>query len=78
MKATDPSALLSRVDHLVYAVPDLDRGIAYIEQLLGIRATLGGRHVGRGTHNALLALGPRPVNTAANQSNRPSSPAFLK
>jgi len=59
MKATDPSALLSRVDHLVYAVPDLDRGIAYIEHLLGIRATPGGRHAGRGTHNALLALGPR-------------------
>src|SRR5215208_6799850 len=60
MKTTnaDPSAALSRVDHLVYAVPDLDRGIAHIEQLLGVTATPGGRHAGRGTHNALLALGP--------------------
>ena len=60
MKITnaDPSTALSRVDHLVYAVPDLDRGIAHIEQLLGVTATPGGRHAGRGTHNALLALGP--------------------
>jgi len=57
--SADLSALLSRVDHLVYAVPDLDRGIAHIELLLGIRATPGGRHAGRGTHNALLALGPK-------------------
>src|SRR5215210_173965 len=55
----DTSALLSRIDHLVYAVPDLDRGVAHIEQLLGVRATPGGRHAGRGTHNALLALGPK-------------------
>ena len=50
--------VLVRVDHLVYATPDLNRGIDDLEKLLGIRATPGGQHLGIGTRNAVIALGP--------------------
>ncbi|HEV7610954.1 MAG TPA: VOC family protein [Steroidobacteraceae bacterium] len=46
------------VDHLVYASADLERGIAEVEQVLGVRANLGGKHPLWGTRNALVGLGP--------------------
>src|SRR6185295_12719908 len=48
---------LTRIDHLVYATPDLARGAGEIEALTGVRASPGGKHLAWATHNCLLALG---------------------
>ena len=47
------------IDHLVYGVPDLPAAVADVEERFGVRAQAGGKHIGLGTHNALIALGPR-------------------
>jgi hypothetical protein len=49
---------MQQIDHLIYAVPDLERGMDSIERRLGVRPVPGGRHPAFGTHNALLSLGP--------------------
>jgi hypothetical protein len=79
------------LDHLVFGVPDLDQGIALIERQTGVRPAFGGRHPGRGTHNALMALGGRQyleiIAIDPSQTNAPgllfpelrtlSEPAFV-
>ena len=46
------------LDHIVWAVPDLDEGVALITELTGVAPVSGGIAPGRtAPHNALLALG---------------------
>ena len=51
--------LRTSLDHLILGASDLAVGIEFVEQRTGVRAAFGGVHPGRGTHNAVLSLGPR-------------------
>ncbi|MBX3139703.1 MAG: VOC family protein [Trueperaceae bacterium] len=46
------------IDHLLFAGDDLAELESELSASSGVRATRGGRHVGQGTHNALVGLGP--------------------
>ncbi|MEM8708499.1 MAG: VOC family protein, partial [Actinomycetota bacterium] len=49
--------LEARLDHLVYATPDLAATVAQITEEWGVTPTPGGRHDGLGSANELLAIG---------------------
>jgi Glyoxalase-like domain len=67
------------IDHLVYAVPDLATAVADVTERFGVRAEPGGQHAGRGTHNALLALGLIPflINWGDTEHPARSAPPGL-
>ena len=49
--------MIERFDHLVIAARDLDAAARQYRDALGFEVRPGGRHTGRGTHNALIRFG---------------------
>jgi hypothetical protein len=47
-----------RIDHVLYAVADLDAGATRLEEELGLESVPGGTHPAWGTANRVVQLGP--------------------
>ncbi len=50
---------MSNIDHIVYVCSDLENEIQRFQKILGIKISYGGRHLDKGTHNALFRIGER-------------------
>lgn len=49
--------LVFDLDHIAIAAENLDDGVAWVEDRLGVAMSGGGKHPAMGTHNRLLSLG---------------------
>ena len=66
-----------RLDHIVIGAANLERGVAYVREMLGVEIPPGGEHFHMGTHNHLMQLGQEiflevmAINPKAVAPNRP-------
>ena len=54
-----------RLDHVVYAVPDLDEAAVRFREMFGLDSTEGGRHERWGTANRIVPLGDQYLELVA-------------
>jgi len=47
----------TQIDHLVIASANLEQGVNYVRDMLGVEMPFGGVHQKMGTHNHLMQLG---------------------
>jgi len=45
------------IDHIVYCVPDFEKALQFFKEEIGVDPFIGGRHLTKGTKNAILNLG---------------------
>ncbi len=75
--AEDPK---TQLDHIIWAVRDLDAGAKTFEEMSGVTPSVGGVHPGRGTRNKLVSAGdnmyleiiaPDPAQMPLDPVNKP-------